>query len=75
MNNSKAARFAVYVGRILFTLALLALIGAWITQLTGQPLFGMSQQHFFNDAIVLSLLGIGSFLDAFWHEKRVTAMS
>lgn len=71
MNNTNIARVAVYIGRFLFTLALFALIGAWITQLTGQPLLGMSQQHFFNDAIALSLLGIGSFLDAIWHAKKL----
>jgi hypothetical protein len=71
MNTTTAARLAVYIGRILFTLALLALLGAWITQLTGATLFGMSQQHLFNDATVLSLLGIGSFLDALWHARSI----
>ena len=36
---------AIYVGRFCGVLALLALIGAWITQLTGRPLAGMSQQR------------------------------
>lgn len=67
--NSTAARIAVYLGRILFTLVLLALLGAWITQLTGASLFGMSQQHLFSDATVLALLGIGMFLDASWHAR------
>ena len=71
MNATTAARIAVTIGRILFTLALLALLGAWITQLTGGPLFGMSQQHLFNDAMVLALLGIGMFLDALWHARKV----
>lgn len=52
MSRSKVA---IYVGRLCGVLALLALIGAWITQLTGKPFAGMSQQHLFNDATVLSL--------------------
>lgn len=71
MNENTLARWAVYLGRIFFTLALLALIGAWITQLSDGRLFGMTQQHLFNDAMVLALLGIGSFLDAFWHARRM----
>ena len=65
------ARWAVYIGRALLTLALLALLGAWLTQLTGAPLLGMSQQHLFNDAMTLALLGIGMFLDALWHGRSV----
>lgn len=71
MNAITLARLAVYIGRIFFTLALLALIGAWITQLNNDRVFGMTQQHLFNDAIVLALLGVGSFLDAFWHARKV----
>ncbi len=71
MNAPTAARIAVYLGRILFTLALLALLGAWLTQLTGAPLFGMTQQHLFSDATVLALLGMGMFLDALWHARSV----
>ena len=71
MNPTTAARIAVYLGRLFFMLALLALFGAWITQLTGSPLFGLSQQHLFSDAIVLALLGIGGFLDGLWHARNV----
>lgn len=71
MSAIAAARIAVYIGRILFTLALLALLGAWITQLTGGPLFAMSQQHLFSDATVLALLGVGMFLDVLWHARKV----
>ncbi len=71
MNATTAARIAVIIGRILLTLALLALLGAWITQLTGTTLFGMSQEHLFNDATVLALLGIGMFLDALWHARNM----
>lgn len=63
------ARLSIILARVFYTLALLALISAWISQLKGGPILGMSQQHLYNDAIVLSLLGIGSFLDALWHSK------
>lgn len=66
-----SARFSVYAGRLLLTLALVALVGAWTTQLTGGTTFGMSQQHLFSDATVLALLGIGSFLDALWHARNL----
>lgn len=69
--NQKATPFFVSVGRVFFGLAFLALLGAWFTQLTGGNLLGMSQQHLFNDAIVLSLLGIGMMIDALWHSRNV----
>jgi|GEM_PF-1140842 len=68
---NRAVLIAVYLGRFLFTLALLALLGAWFTQLTGGTLLGMTQQHLFNDAIVLALLGMGMFLDALWHSRNI----
>lgn len=55
--TEKATPFFVYLGRLFFALAFLALLGAWLTQLTGRTLMGMGQQHLFNDAIVLALLG------------------
>lgn len=67
----KATPFFVYLGRLFFALAFLALLGAWLTQLTGGSLLGMSQVHLFNDAIVLSLLGIGMMIDALWHSRNV----
>lgn len=70
-NTNKGARIAVYIGRIFLSLASFALLGAWATQLTDGRIFGMSQQHLFNDAIVLALLGIGMFLDGLWHAQRV----
>ena len=71
METAKATSFMVYLGRIFFALAFLALLGAWYTQLIGGTLLGMSQQHLFNDAIVLSLFGIGMFLDALWHSQNI----
>ena len=69
--SNTAARWAVYVARLFLTLAFIALVGAWITPLTGGRLFGFSQQHLYNDAIVLALLGIGMFLDALWHARNL----
>lgn len=43
MSTTTKARPAVYIARIFVALAVLALLGAWITQLTGAPLLGMSQ--------------------------------
>lgn len=63
--------FFVHLARILLILAFLALLGAWTTQLTGREVLGLTQQHLFNDAIVLALLGIGLFLDAFWHSRNL----
>jgi len=71
MNTTPKVRPAVYIGRLLIALAFLALLGAWITQLTGGTLLGMSQQHLFSDAIALALLGIAVFLDAFWHARNL----
>ena len=71
MNVTTSVRFFVNAGRVLLLLELLALFGAWITQLTGATLLGMAQQHLFNDAIALALLAIGMFLDAFWHDRNV----
>lgn len=57
------------LGRIFLALSFFALLGAWVTQLTREPLLGMSQTHLFCDAIVLALLGIGCLIDAFMHER------
>jgi hypothetical protein len=69
--TAQATSFFVYLGRIFFALALLALLGAWLTQVSGGTILGFSQQHLYNDAIVLSLFGIGMFLDALWHARNV----
>ena len=62
---------AISLGRFFGALAFLALIGAWITQLTSRPLFGMSQQHLFNDAIVLALFSISGLPDGLVHSKNL----
>lgn len=71
MNAMIAGRPTAYLARVLIALAFLALAGAWITQLTDRTLMGMNQQHCFDDAGTLALLGIALFLDAFWHARRV----
>ncbi|MES2918748.1 MAG: hypothetical protein V4729_09035 [Pseudomonadota bacterium] len=71
MDNTRAARFFTGLGRVLIIVAALALFGAWITELTGSPLLGMSQQHLFNDAMTLALLGIACLLDALVHLKNL----
>lgn len=57
------------IGRILLALSFLALLGAWWTQSSGATLVGMSQQHLFNDAIALALLGIAGLLDGVVHRQ------
>jgi hypothetical protein len=62
--------FFVSVGRVSLALSVLSLIGAWITQLTGNSFVGMSQTHLFSDATVLALLGIGFLVDGIVHKKE-----
>ena len=59
--------FFIALGRIFLTLSFFGLLGAWAAHLQDAPLFGMSEQHLFSDAIVLALLGIGSLVDGFIH--------
>jgi hypothetical protein len=69
--NTTRAWFFTNVGRLFAVLAFLALLCAWLTQLTGGPLFGMSQQHLFNDTMALALLSIVCLLDALLHAKNL----
>lgn len=64
-------KMAIYLGRVFGGLAFLALLGAWLTQLTGGTLLGMSQQHLFYDAIVLALFSIAGMLDGLLHSKNL----
>ena len=66
-----SAQTAATLGRLLLVLGFLSLLGAWLTQLTGQSLWGLSQTHLFSDAIVLSLLGIGALVDAKLHSQKI----
>lgn len=64
MNQWKSTAAMVWLGRPLFVLATFALLGSMGDPATGESILGMSQQHLFNHAIVLSLFGIGMFPDA-----------
>lgn len=64
--------FSIKLARVFAGLALLALIGAWVSQLNDGMLLGMTQQHLFYDSIALSLLGVTSFLDGLWHARSGT---
>jgi len=66
-----SAQTAATLGRFLLGLAFLSLLGAWLTQLTSQPLLGLSQSHLFSDATVLSLLSIGALIDAKLHSQKI----
>lgn len=69
--NRAMGTIAVVVGRIAGTLAVLALLGAWIATARGGPVLGMSEQHLFNDAIVLTLMSIAGLLDGIVHRRAV----
>lgn len=59
----------IVIGRVFLGLSFLALIMAWMSEFTGGSVFGLPQQHLFNDAFVLALLGIGAMVDAYWHGR------
>lgn len=67
--GARRAGLAVTIARVLLSLSFAALAGAWVTQVTRAPLLGTDRRHLFGDAVVVALLGIGSFLDAFWHAR------
>lgn len=52
-----------WIGRIFGIWGGLALVGAWIAGENGTML-GFSQQHLYNDAIVLTLIGISALVCA-----------
>jgi len=67
----KSSRAALLISRICGVLAFIALLAAWASELQDNELFGLSTQHFFNDAIVLSLFSIGGLIDAYLHTKTL----
>jgi len=66
----KRSVFFVGLGRIAIALSVVALLCAWVSQFTGSDLFGLSQQHLFNDATVLALLGIAFLVDGVIHKQE-----
>ena len=69
--NIHRAKIVVTIARVFGTLALFALIFAWITKITGGSIMEMNQQHFFFDSIALSLISIGNLFDALLHFKNL----
>lgn len=67
----KIAVFFVNLARLFIAFSLLALFGAWITEFRPGPLFGVTQEHLFNDAMILALIGIAFFLDSLLHSKNL----
>lgn len=67
--NHVLGNCAVVVARIAGTFAFLALLGAWAATMRGGTFLGFTEQHLFNDAIVLSLFSIAGLLDAIVHRK------
>ena len=67
--NHIMGNFAVVFARIAGTLAFLALLGAWAAAMRGGTFLGFTEQHLFNDAIVLSLFAIAGLLDTIVHRQ------
>ena len=66
-----ATRFFISAGRVLILMSFLALASAWITEIRGGPVFGLTQQHLFFDALALGVLGIGCLVDSMLHAKNL----
>jgi hypothetical protein len=71
LNYNKKTKVALIVSRVAGVLAFLALMSAWVSEFNENILFGLSTQHYFNDAIVLSLWSIAGLLDAYLHSKNL----
>ena len=66
-----STRFFATAGRVSLTLATITLLAAWVSELTGGSVAGLSQQHLFNDATVLGIVGVAGLLDALLHSKGI----
>lgn len=66
----KYSKFFTNLGRFALLLSVLSLFGAWYVSVSGTTLFGRTETHAFNDAIVLALLGIGFLIDGIIHNKE-----
>ncbi len=62
-------RVFIMAGRLLLTLAFIALASAWLSEFRGGSVFGLTQQHLFFDAIALGVLSIAVLIDAMFHAK------
>jgi Mg2+ and Co2+ transporter CorA len=66
MKNSK---LFIKIGRLLSILSLIAFILTWVTGFTGGNVLGRTEEHLFNDAIILALLSIICLFDGYLHSK------
>jgi uncharacterized membrane protein len=69
--NTRRAKIVFVIERVFGVLAFIALLCAWITQVTGGSIMGMNQQHFFFDSIALSLVSIGYLLNGLLYSKNL----
>lgn len=67
--NRILGTWAIVGARIVGTLALLALLAAWTATRRGGVFLGLTEQHLFNDAIVLTLFAILGLLDGIVHRQ------
>ena len=63
--------WAIVGARIAGTLAFLALLGAWAATVRGGAFLGLTEQHLFDDAIVLALFSIAGLLDGIVHRQAM----
>lgn len=59
------------MARFFLIVSFFALVAAWLAQITGGAILGLSQQHLFSDSMALSLIAIVLFLDAAAHAKNL----
>lgn len=62
---------AVWIGRACGVVAVLALIGTGITQVTGGTVLTMTQEHLFAEAQLFALFSIAGLLDGLVHLKGI----
>lgn len=60
-----------WIARVVGIWGGLALVGAWVAGENG-TILGFSQQHLYNDAIVLTLIGISALVCAllYWQQEK-----
>ncbi|MBN8739165.1 MAG: hypothetical protein BGP24_09660 [Lysobacterales bacterium 69-70] len=64
------ARLFATIGRVALTLGFLAMLAAWISAMTATGVWlGFPTAHWFADATVMALLGIGGLVDALVHAR------
>lgn len=71
MDKRREVRYTNYVGRVFIGLALLALLGAWLSQVRQTTILSLELPQLLVDAILLSLAGTGLLLDAHWDRRNI----